>query len=292
VEVEPGFYNLFIGENHQIDHGMVRHEDGTVDIGYRFVLVIDIIGNTSVTRSVDYKKLKLPDKPKRLAISKINKFQGKEVKHLGDDSIIAVFIASDDAVGCAVEIHNELREKSKNPENSEWDISFKMGISGGQPVTENEGFFEAAIKLAKRLSLIAGNQEIMASNLIEKLGDLNEKSGGLQSLKVISLPEEKFMDSLFDIAENRLTDNNFNVESLSRDIGISRPQLYRKITSITGRSPIGFIRDLRMQKALSLIKEKQHNISEIALEVGFNNPAYFAKCFQQKFGTLPSKAFS
>lgn len=291
VEVESGFFNLFMGENHQVDHGLVRHENGAVDTGYRFVLVIDIIGNTSITSSVDYKDLKLPEKPKRLAMGNIHKFQGEVVKNLGDDSIIAVFIASDDVVRCAVEIYNEFIKKSKHPADSEWDISFKMGISGGQPVTESDGFFEEAIKLGQRLSLIAGNNEIMASTLIEKLSNFNEIAGGNQSMRVISPLEEKFLGSLFDITDNNLSDHNFSVESLSRDIGISRPQLYRKIISITGLSPNGFIRDLRMQKALSLIKEKQYNISEIALEVGYNNPSYFSKCFQEKYGIIPSKAF-
>ena len=290
IEVEPGMYKLFMGENHQIDHGLFLHEDRTDDVGYRFVLVIDFIGN--ISSSIGYKSLKLPHKPKTLALSKINKFQGKEIKHSGDDSMIAVFMAADDAVGCAVEIHTELGEKSKDHKDGEWNTSFKIGISGGQAITENDGFFEEAIKLAQRLSLIAENQQIMITTLVEKMSTFNEISGRLQSIRIISPGEEKFLDSLFDIAEDKLTDKNFTVESLSRDMGISRPQLYRKIMSITGRSPNGFIRNLRMQKAFSLIRKKQHNISEIALEVGINNPSYFSKCFQEKYGIIPSRVMS
>jgi len=98
-----------------------------------------------------------------------------------------------------------------------------------------------------------------------------------------------FLDSLLDIAENRLSNYEFGVEDLSREIGVSRPQLYRKVTSITGRSPVNFIRDIRLNKALSLIREKKYNISEIALEIGYNSPAYFSKCFHEKFGINPSK---
>jgi len=86
-----------------------------------------------------------------------------------------------------------------------------------------------------------------------------------------------------------LSDENFSIEALSRDIGISRPQLYRKIVTLTGRSPNDLIIDLRMSKALSLLKKKAGNISQIALEVGYSNPSYFAKCFTKKFGCTPSK---
>jgi len=73
-------------------------------------------------------------------------------------------------------------------------------------------------------------------------------------------------------------------------MGVSRPQLYRKIRALTGRSPVDFIHDLKMNRALSLLKDKQHNITEIAMELGYSNPSYFAKCFQKKFGVTPSKA--
>lgn len=289
VEVEPGFYSLFMGQEHQVDHGLVRHQDGKVDLGYRFVLVVDIRGNTTITHSINYKKLKLPEKPKKLALREIHKFKGKEVKLLTDDSIVAVFMDSEEVIACAIGLHNAFVKKSNNKDKSEWDVAFKMGICGGQPLTRNEGFFEKVIELGHRLSLIAENGKIIISPMLGKLSNVNELSDRHPFIKIISPSEEKFLNILFDITENKLGDNNFNVESLSRDIGVSRPQLYRKIISITGRSPNSFIRDLKMQKALSLIREKQYNISEIALEVGFQNPSYFSKCFQETYGITPSK---
>jgi AraC-like DNA-binding protein len=61
------------------------------------------------------------------------------------------------------------------------------------------------------------------------------------------------------------------------------------VIAITGRSPVSFIRDIRLNKALSLIRENKYNLSEIALEVGYNSPSYFSKCFQEKYGIQPSK---
>jgi AraC-like DNA-binding protein len=82
------------------------------------------------------------------------------------------------------------------------------------------------------------------------------------------------------------------VASICKDIGISRPQLYRKITALTGRAPNDFLRDLRLEKSLALLKQRTRNISQIALEVGYSNPSYFSKCFAEKFGCLPSEVIT
>jgi AraC-like DNA-binding protein len=143
------------------------------------------------------------------------------------------------------------------------------------------------IRLAKRLCLVAGEDRILSSSLIHELceEDLNEKS----KIKSLSGGEEAFLTDLFGIIEAQLADENFNIDSLVRSIGISRPQLYRKIQGLAGKAPNDLIRDLRLDKALSLLKRKSGNISEIAFEVGFSNPSYFAKCFAAKFGCLPSQ---
>ncbi len=100
--------------------------------------------------------------------------------------------------------------------------------------------------------------------------------------------EQDFLDQLVDLIENGISNHSFGVDFLSRQIGVSQPQLYRKVTALTGRSPVAFIRDIRLNKALSLLKENKYNISQIALEVGYNSPSYFSKCFQEKFGVKAS----
>jgi len=164
-----------------------------------------------------------------------------------------------------------------------------MGVGGGQPVTMSDQFFEKTIQLARRLSLIANDEEIVASNMVRRLSAIEEKPKSSSALKAIHSAEEEFLEQLFDITEENLSDHAFNVEKLCRDMGISRTQLYRKVTAITGRSPVTFIRDIRLSKALSLIKENKYNLSEIALEIGYNSPSYFSKCFRDKYGVNASQ---
>ncbi|MCG2459790.1 DUF4242 domain-containing protein [Flavobacteriaceae bacterium F89] len=289
VEVEAGMYSVFMGKNPKTDHGVVLHEDGSVDSGYRFVMVVNIIGNTHITSSLDYKNLYLPDKPKLFTISKIDKFQGKHVRHKGDDSIIAAFKTPEHAIGCAIEVRNKLLKKYNDLENSAWNVTFKIGIGCSPPLNENSGFFEEAIKLGTRLSLIAGNKEILVSSLVNQLSDGQIFTDNLHCYRTMGPSEEKFLSNLFDITEDKLSNERFTVQSLGNDIGLSRPQLYRKVKSITGTTPNNFIRGLKMHRAFSLIKQKQLNVSEVALEVGYSNPSYFAKCFYKTFGISPSK---
>ena len=69
---------------------------------------------------------------------------------------------------------------------------------------------------------------------------------------------------------------------------MSRVHRYKKLTAITGRSPVEFIRIIRLKRAAQMLRESQLNVSEIAYSVGFNNPKYFSRYFKDEFGLLPS----
>lgn len=76
---------------------------------------------------------------------------------------------------------------------------------------------------------------------------------------------------------------------MSHELGMSRGCFYKKILQITGKTPIEFIRTIRMKRAAQLLRESQLNISEIAYAVGINRPKSFAQYFKDEFGELPSK---
>jgi AraC-like DNA-binding protein len=226
----------------------------------------------------------MPLQAKNLVLNRIALFKGRVVERLGDDSLVGVFNTAVNAVRCAKDIQHELLERMKsNLMDQEWDISFRMGLSTGHPLTEDAGFFSKALLHTRRLCLGARDNEVFVSSLITcTLEDI-------APLKPLTPAEESFINDLFDQTETNLPNKNFNVDHLSRKLGVSRPQLYRKILSLTGRSPNNFISGLRMVKALSLIKNNFGNVSEVALEVGYNNPSYFAKCFQKNYGCTPSE---
>lgn len=169
----------------------------------------------------------------------------------------ASFTQAEEAMECANEIQKELLKRKESLEDESWNIPFKIGLGGGQPVTMSDQFFEETIKLARRLSLIAGDGKIVASNMVRKLSAFEEKPKSLSVLKAIQSVEEEFLEQLFNITEENLSNEAFNVEKLCREIGITSSQLYKKVTTITGRSPVTLIRDIRLNKAVLLIKKKQ-----------------------------------
>ena len=130
-------------------------------------------------------------------------------------------------------------------------------------------------------------------NLIEQRKRLQNhfrKQGlsGIEHQKITSF-DKRFLQKLLDVIKNKLSDSEFNVEYLADELAISRSVLQRKVYSLTGESPVELIRRIRLNRAAELIENKFGNISEIALEVGFSNPAYFADCFKKQYGVTPSQ---
>jgi len=101
--------------------------------------------------------------------------------------------------------------------------------------------------------------------------------------------DEKLIQHAIKLVEDHIADSEFSVERMSKDLGISRVHLYKKLISITGKSPIEFIRIIRLKRGAQLLRESQLHISEIAYQVGFNNPKNFSRYFKEEFDILPSQ---
>lgn len=106
-------------------------------------------------------------------------------------------------------------------------------------------------------------------------------------IKVSSL-DEKLIENAIRIVEENISEADFSVEDLSHELGMSRVHLYKKLVSLTGKSPIEFIRTIRLQRAAQLLEQSQLTVAEVAYKVGFNNPKYFARYFKEQYTILPS----
>lgn len=104
----------------------------------------------------------------------------------------------------------------------------------------------------------------------------------------ISNIDTELINKLISLVEENIQDPNFNVEELSVAVGMSRGHLYRKLKGITGRTPIEFIRILRVKRGKQLIEQGNYHISEVAHKVGLS-PKIFSKNFREEFGYSPSK---
>lgn len=100
---------------------------------------------------------------------------------------------------------------------------------------------------------------------------------------------EKIIQHAVRKVEEKLSDNEFDIDRFALDMAYSKSTLYRKLKSITGLTPSSFIRNVRLEHASSLLLIDMATISEIAFLVGFNDPKYFSKCFKDKYGMIPSE---
>jgi signal transduction histidine kinase/DNA-binding response OmpR family regulator len=107
--------------------------------------------------------------------------------------------------------------------------------------------------------------------------------------QVVTSAEEKFLKRVMQIVEEKMADSEFSVDELSREVGLSRVHLHRKLKALTGESASDFIRMMRLKRAAQLLEARAGNIAEIAYQVGFNTLSYFSKCFKEQFGVLPNE---
>ncbi len=137
------------------------------------------------------------------------------------------------------------------------------------------------------------NMEVLILRM-RKLIDLSAKTGRRTHIDpepseiVITSLDEKLIENAVAYVEANIARSELSVEELSRELGMSRVHLYKKLLQITGKTPIEFIRIIRLKRAALLLRESQQNVSEIAYQLGFNNPKYFSKYFKDEFGVLPS----
>jgi signal transduction histidine kinase/DNA-binding response OmpR family regulator len=100
--------------------------------------------------------------------------------------------------------------------------------------------------------------------------------------------DEKLIQNAIKFVEQNISNPDFSVEDLSRELAMSRVHLYKKLQALTGKAPLEFIRSIRLQHAAQLLEKSQLTVSEVAYKVGFNNPKYFARYFKEEYNVLPS----
>lgn len=110
----------------------------------------------------------------------------------------------------------------------------------------------------------------------------------------VTLPEEEFqkldrilLEKATKVVEDNLNDSDFDVNALARGVNMSRSTFSRKIKSITGKTPLDFILEIKMQHACKLLESKNYSISQVADMVGYGDRRYFTTSFKKEIGISP-----
>jgi YesN/AraC family two-component response regulator len=133
--------------------------------------------------------------------------------------------------------------------------------------------------LEEKLKGLLGNRAKMKQHFSTEISPGNRLQKG----------ERKFLLEFEALIDKNMKANTLSVEKLSQELGMSRVQLFRKISALTDKNVTDYIADYKIQKAKVLLNDHRKNITEIAYELGFNNPNYFTTFFKQKTDKTPSE---
>lgn len=147
--------------------------------------------------------------------------------------------------------------------------------------------------LAKPFSL--EELHLTIDNLIDNVRRLKGKFTGAlkQDDKVEKVEvkgyDEELMERIMKVVNENLSDSDFNVEKMCDEVGVSRTQLHRKLKEMTGVPTSEFLRNIRLNEAARLIRERKINITQVSYMVGFANNSHFSTAFKKYFGMSPSE---
>ena len=214
-------------------------------------------------------------------------FEGRIVKQ-DNNSYLVSFKSVTNAILCALKIQSNF--KYITPKFDLPNRKLKIGLGSGIPVTDKDSVFEDAINLATYMCEVVKDQIVISSEVKALYESENRNSFiNKEHIRTLNPSEEKFLYHLMKFIEEIWNNPTFNVNDFSKSLGYSKSQIYRKLMSLTGKSANSFMKEFRLHRAINLLHKQKGNISEIAFETGFNSPAYFSKCFFDKYGILPSK---
>ncbi|MCB9273731.1 MAG: helix-turn-helix domain-containing protein [Lewinellaceae bacterium] len=145
---------------------------------------------------------------------------------------------------------------------------------------------ELFVRLEKLVELRKALQARYAQAVEPKLTFVFPQSGGQAAAPSL---DDRFLENIRRIIDEKISDADLDIPYLCKKTGLSSTQLHRKMKALTGEAPISFIRKVRLHKAKELLQTTDLTISEIAYNLGFNDPNYFSRAFGKEFGCSPGE---
>ena len=154
--------------------------------------------------------------------------------------------------------------------------AFEVGADAYIPKPFNINILTGNIK-----SLIKNREQLQNAYTGQQMQDSK-----LKKIRV-STPDERLMERIMKVVNGNLDNPELSIEMLTKEVGISRAHLHRKLKELTNQNATTFIRNVRLQQAANLLKEKRHSIIEIARIVGFSRANNFSTAFKELYGITP-----
>lgn len=152
--------------------------------------------------------------------------------------------------------------------------------------------FSATFLKARIFNLLEQRKKLQAlycASLQPSIQAQIEQQTELPTAPKLSPNDQKFMDTILSFINKHLDNGDLMVEDIAKEANMSRSVFFKKLKTLTGLSPIEFLKDIRIKNAAELIKKNEYNMAQIAYMVGFNDSHYFSKCFKQQYGITPTE---
>ena len=132
-------------------------------------------------------------------------------------------------------------------------------------------------------------RKLLTSNTNSQLSTLNSQLEDAQLEDALSEQDKHFMEELYKLMEEELSNSELDVTRITRLLLISRTKLYYKIKGLTGETPSNFFRTYKLNRAAELLKSGKYTVSEISDKCGFSTQSHFSVVFKKQFGVTPSE---
>jgi len=249
---------------------------------------------------------------KTAVVDKVNQYLGNELDTKGN-FMIATFPGPSKAIHCAIDVQKISQLYGKS-------ISQGMHI-GEITINDTLDMNNITMSITDKILNHASENQILITNTVNNLlsgtGLYFKKFGMLtidvlRQLEILVLDEtlhqnnieknpqlelhfsthtdksHSLLENVMEIIENHFRDDQFGINVIAKELGLSQRQLQRKIKSITNKSPNSLIRSVRLHKAKELIIQDGKTVKEAAFMTGFSSISYFSSCFKKEFGEPPS----
>jgi AraC-like DNA-binding protein len=268
LEITESDFSALLGTKQKDALDFTRNHDGTLDTGNRAIVAVNLLGVSGSSLA-----------SKAMVNDIVRNHRGKKGDSLEKD-VVAVFHSCSDAIDAAVGIRDNLLRSAPG-------VEVRIGVDIGPPLKEKGNFFEEVCRSASLFSFISRDGGITVSSKVMQLCSEHGRPPG-DFVKAVSAADEKFLSGVMTCLEALWQESEITIAGFAKQLGTSKSQLARRLSSLAGLSPNDFVKEFRLRKAVDLMADHTMNVAEVTMAVGYTNPSYFAKCFRKRFGHAPS----
>jgi len=262
----------FMGEGDQNEQDLALTLSGEIDSGFRTIMLIDFLEIKEIHALTTAE-----------ITDTIKNYKGNVVK-VPSEKFMASFIDAFDAIACSLEI-------AKYFKTLEGKMIYSIALATGKPVDEHSTDLFEETKTKVEVMTRLGFPLEMCMDLETKLAASRSRDIykiDTTGITVIDQASYSEIEKLYSVLLKNLTNSAFSSVALSSQLGLSKTQTYRKISSFFGVPPKKLLSELRLVHALRALNKKDKTVSEIAYDSGFNSPTYFTRVFRNRFNVLPA----